>query len=292
MSAISFTKMHGLGNDFVLFDGRRPAFDYLPFVETIADRRFGVGCDQVIVLKESPDENCDARMQILNADGSEVEMCGNGIRCFALWLWNHIGLHHTTYNIETPAGIIRPTLLDNGLVQVDMGPATFVAAELPVSDKFFAADQSLLDATLEVEGEPITFCGVQVGNPHFVTFVEDVEAVDLPRMGRQIENHPAFPNRINVEFVTTTQQGARVRVWERGSGATLACGTGATAVGAVLVARDNRRGPFVIELPGGVLTIDKREERMWMTGPAVEVFSGTLDERRLQTAREARNHAH
>ena len=278
--------MHGLGNDFVVLDGRNAGFDVLPYAQVIADRRFGVGCDQLIIAREPSVATpaYDARMEIVNADGSVVEMCGNGIRCFARWLYDHVGLHRETYQIETLAGRIRPTLLAAGQLRVAMGPATTVAGQLPANPAYFAADSDLTRATLEVDGHSWQFCGVQVGNPHFITLVDDVEAVDLARIGPQIERHPAFPKRINVEFVQRTSQGARVRVWERGSGITMACGTGATAVGAALFRLGLHSGPARIDLPGGSLLIEEISGEMYMTGPDTEVFSGTLVEAELKIA--------
>ena len=278
--------MHGLGNDFVVLEGRNAAFDVIPYAQVIADRRFGIGCDQLIIAREpsAAQPAYDARMEIVNADGSIVEMCGNGIRCFARWLHDHVGLHRDTYQIETLAGRIRPTLQTDGQIRVAMGPATTAADQLPAAASHFAPGTDLTRAEIEAAGRSWQFCGVQVGNPHFVTIVDDVDAIDLASIGPHIENHPAFPRRINVEFVQLTAEGARVRVWERGSGITLACGTGATAVGAALFRLGHRRDRARIDLPGGSLLIEEIQGEMYMTGPATEVYSGTLTESDLKSA--------
>lgn len=302
---VHFVKMHGLGNDFVVADGRNAAFDPADYAQLIADRRFGVGCDQLILVRESRRDDCDVRMEIINADGSRVEMCGNGIRCLALWLVQHCGYRKATFRVDTDAGVIVPTLVSpegsplsanqvglvagsgSALVRVDMGPATFATSQLPADVSMFATDE-LVNSNLEVDGANFVFCGVQVGNPHFVTLVDDVNAVELEKIGPRIENHAAFPNRINVEFVQVLEDGtAKTRVWERGSGATLACGTGATAVGAALMRTGRANGTVTVALPGGNLAIEEQEGRMFMTGPANSVCCGTLVEEQLEVAQRA-----
>lgn len=276
MALLKFTKMHGLGNDFVVVDLRRAKAPGLKKKAAhICDRRFGVGCDQIIVIL--PSKKADYRMQIFNADGSEVEMCGNGIRCFAKYLWDRKDRKIRTkgyLDVETPAGIIRPKMVGKGLVEVDMGEPVLDGRAVPT-----AFDGQVVDKPFRAGGKPYRITAVSMGNPHCVIFANDLEKVDLEGAGPQIERHEAFPNRINVEFVEVKSKGRiAVRVWERGSGATLACGTGACAA-AVASSLNGRTGRKVrVDLPGGSLRIEwTKDNRVLMTGPAEEVFTGQIN---------------
>lgn len=262
---VPFIKMHGLGNDFVVLDGREAA---LPPVEArlamaLADRHTGIGCDQLILLE--PSTTADLRMRIFNADGSEVAACGNATRAVGLLLG-------VPGRIETMAGILRTGPAGAGIA-VDMGEPRFGWDEIPLA---YAMDTLHLPVGWEELESPVA---VNVGNPHAIFFVPDSDSVDLARLGPQIEHDPLFPERVNVNVATIVDRGTiRLRVWERGAGLTLACGTGAcaTAVGAMrrgLVERTVR-----VILPGGPLTIAwGADNRIVMTGPATEAFRGTFD---------------
>ena len=289
MTTLSFSKYHGLGNDFILVDNRasdEPRVTPEQAVD-LCDRNFGIGADGVIfVLPKTGDT--DYTMRIYNSDGSEPEMCGNGIRCLAKFIadleekdGNTRSLPHT-YSIHTLAGTIRPELKPDGQVTVDMGEPGLLAEEIPTT---LADDgDKAIDKTLTVDGKDWQVSCVSMGNPHCITFVEDVEAVPLAEIGPKFENHETFPARINTEFVEVVRPNyLKMKVWERGAGATLACGTGACAlvVAAVLNGKCDggaspRKNPKVtVELPGGNLEIEWAESnRVYMTGPATLVFSG------------------
>ncbi len=275
MAKVDFTKMHGIGNDFVMLDCRRKRITNLAKkAELICDRHFGVGCDQIIVIL--PSKKADYRMQIFNADGSEVEMCGNGIRCFAKYLWDRkekIIRKTKRLSVETMGGIIRPKIAGKDMVEVDMGPPYLDGADIPTT---FTGE--VIDRRISVGKNKYNITAVSMGNPHCVIFTDDVDTIDLEREGRALETHKAFPNRTNVEFVQVINKSRiKVRVWERGSGATLACGTGACAA-AVAAHLNERTGRKVtVELPGGALAIDwTKSGPVLMTGPAEEVFSGIM----------------
>ncbi|MBL7684587.1 MAG: diaminopimelate epimerase [Deltaproteobacteria bacterium] len=268
-----FTKMHGLGNDFIVindFDNQIP--DLSKQARILCDRRFGIGCDQLLIVK--PSEVADAKMLIFNADGSEVEMCGNGIRCFAQYVRKHGIVSQDEMVIETLAGLIKPVLKGN-LVEVDMGEPVLSGPEIPVN-----LAGMVISKPLQIEGQTYDITCVSMGNPHCVIFVEDVSAVPLEKIGPRIEHHELFPKRTNVEFVhVLNKRHIQVRVWERGSGITLACGTGAcgTAVAAVLNGLTERQ--ITVQLPGGNLEIhwSEKDNHVYMTGPGVEVFTGEID---------------
>ncbi|MGK7346100.1 MAG: diaminopimelate epimerase [Candidatus Nitrospinota bacterium M3_3B_026] len=276
MAKLEFTKMHGLGNDFVVVDLRKKKFPRLAEkARLICDRRFGIGCDQVIVIMKS--RRADYRMRIYNPDGSEAEMCGNGIRCFAKYLWDRrdpVIRRKKSLDVETPAGIIRPRVAEGGMVEVDMGEPVLDGEAIPSLFK-----GRVVDEPLAAVSKRYRITAVSMGNPHAVIFTDDVEGVNLERVGPAIENSQKFPNRTNVEFVEVkNRRRVKARVWERGAGATLACGTGACAV-AVASALNGRTGRKVaVELPGGTLVIEwTRSNRVLMTGPAAEVFRGVMD---------------
>lgn len=274
---LSFTKMHGTGNDFVFVDARRLSKAELGKIRKsardICDRRFGVGCDQLLLLLPARDGG-DFRMGIFNADGSEVEMCGNGIRCLAKYVADHRLSKKTRLAIETPAGLIRPRL-KKALVQVDMGEPILEAEKIPTTGK-----GRLVNYKLEAAGRAWEITAVSMGNPHCVVFVDDVDALDLQRIGPSFENHPFFPRRVNTEFVEVlSPTEVRQRTFERGAGETLACGTGACAVcvAGVLTGRTERK--IRDRLRGGTLELEWNEKsnHVLMTGPAESVFSGTME---------------
>ena len=259
-----FHKMHGLGNDFVVIDARAApiALDG-PRARAIADRREGIGCDQVILIE--PSGRADARMRIWNADGGEVEACGNASRCVALLLGG-------VSTIETRGGTLRLAANDAN-ASVDMGVPRFAWDAIPLA---YAMDTARLPIAWEELADPIA---VNIGNPHIVFFVDDVDAVDLARLGPMIEQDPLFPQRVNVNVASVVHPGLiRLRVWERGAGLTRACGTGACATAVAAVRAGRARGPVTVALPGGALEIDWAPGgTILMSGPATHVFTGEAD---------------
>ncbi|MEH2115020.1 diaminopimelate epimerase [Nostoc sp.] len=284
--AIEFTKYHGLGNDFILIDNRSSSLPVLTPEQAIelCDRHFGIGADGVIFAL--PGENgTDYTMRIFNSDGSEPEMCGNGIRCLAGFLADlekletgqEISQTSITYRIHTLAGVMIPQILPDGQVKVDMGLPRLLAGEIPTT--LAPAEEKVISLPLEVAGQTWDVTCVSMGNPHCITFVEDVAAIELETIGPKFEHHPVFPQRINTEFIQVVRRDyLKMRVWERGAGITLACGTGACAslVAGVLTGKCDRTA--TIELPGGPLQIEWSEvdQRVYMTGPAERVFTGKL----------------
>ena len=275
--AIEFTKYHGLGNDFILIDNRTASEPRLTPDDAVkwCDRHFGIGADGVIFALPGQD-GTDYTMRIFNNDGSEPEMCGNGIRCLAKFIAE---LEATTaprsYKIHTLGGLITPKLEANGLITVDMGKPRLLAAEIPTT--LAAADQKVVNQSLEVAGKTWQVTCVNMGNPHCITFVDDVAAIPLETLGPQFETHAVFPKKINTEFIQVVRSDClKMRVWERGAGITLACGTGACAslVAGVLNGKCDRRA--TVELPGGLLQIEwsEADDRLYMTGPAEKAFVG------------------
>ncbi len=277
--AIEFTKYHGLGNDFILIDNRSSSTPVITPEEAIklCDRHFGIGADGVIFALPG-ENNTDYTMRIFNCDGSEPEMCGNGIRCFAGFVADLEGesRNKDKYQIHTLAGVITPQLMPDGQVKVDMGFPRLLAGEIPTT--LAKADEKVINHTLEVAGKSWDVTCVSTGNPHCITFVEDVAAIPLEEIGPDFEHHSAFPQRINTEFVEVVRRDyVKMRVWERGAGITLACGTGAcaTLVAGVLTGKCDRTA--TVELPGGPLLIEwADDQRLYMTGPAEKVFAGIL----------------
>lgn len=265
--------MHGLGNDMIVLDSRESGWTpSAAQAVKLCDRRFGVGADQILALLTS--SQADFRMAIYNADGSEVEMCGNGIRCLARFIRDRGILLKDRLEIETLAGIIRPEIRGD-LVRVDMGEPIFDPMRIPIS-----VHVRPRDLALEAAGRVFKISAVSMGNPHCVIKVDDVEEVDLEEIGPKIERHPWFPKRTNVEFVQVIDRGrVRVRVWERGSGVTLACGTGACASAVAMIDLGHCDRRVLVTLPGGDLEIewDEKTSRVFMTGPAVEVFTGAIE---------------
>ncbi len=259
----SFRKMHGLGNDFVIFDAReRPVEMTEARARAIADRKTGVGCDQLILIE--PSEVADVRMRIFNADGSQVESCGNATRCVALLLGREA-------RIETAGGILNGSA-GSGEAVIDMGEPRFGWEEIPLA---YAMDTKTMPVGWDELQAP---AAVNVGIPHVVFFVEDADAADLGRLGPQIEHDPLFPERVNVNVASVHGGAIKLRVWERGTGLTRACGTGACATAVTAIRRRLVSSPVEVRLPGGSLNI------LWspggpirMSGPAVAVFEGEID---------------
>ena len=271
---MQFTKMHGIGNDFIIIDGFRQHIpDPLALAKRLCDRRFGIGADGLILAL--PSQRADARMRIVNADGTEPEMCGNGIRCLGKFLYDGGICRKQSMTIETLRGVLAVDVLDEGgeakRLTVDMGAPIFEPAQIPVD----APDNQI---TLDVEGHRLRFFCVSMGNPHAVTFDLYPEDGLFHRLGAILEKHPIFPRRANIEFCRVNEAGgADVRVWERGDGPTLACGTGACAV----LAAGNRLGLLpraaAIRLPGGSLDIRWADDgHLFMTGPAETSFVGEI----------------
>jgi diaminopimelate epimerase len=261
----SFTKMHGLGNDFVIIDARaEPVAMPAARARAIADRREGIGCDQLILIEQSA--IADARMRIFNADGGEVEACGNASRAVALLLGG-------TQRIETSGGLITLSADSANSATVDMGRPSTAWDAIPLA---YAMDSAHLPVGWAELTDP---AAINVGNPHVVFFVPDADAVALDILGPQIEHDPLFPQRVNVNVATVTGPSSlALRVWERGAGLTRACGTGACATAAVALARRLVTGPVAVDLPGGRLTITQRDDgHVLMAGPATTVFTGEAD---------------
>ena len=275
-----FSKYQGLGNDFILIDNRHsPETLVTPEqASQICDRHFGIGADGVIFALPGQD-GTDYTMRIYNSDGSEPEMCGNGIRCLAKFIANLEGIDkvNKTYRIHTLAGVISPQLQGNGLVKVDMGKPGLTAGEIPTT--LVAADEKVINKTITVADKSWAVTCVSMGNPHCITFVEDSDAIPLEKIGPLFEYYSEFPQRINTEFIQVVKLDyIKMRVWERGAGITLACGTGACAsvVAGVLNHKCDR--VCTVELPGGSLQIEwsSVNDRVYMTGPAELVFTGTF----------------
>lgn len=274
---LPFSKMHGAGNDFVVLDGIREALPPLePLARRLLDRRFGIGGDQLLVAR--PSSTADFRMEIHNPDGSRAEMCANGIRAFYVWLRSHGHTTREEIGVETLAGVVRPRSAGPGLVTVEMGRPVLAPEKIPTR-LGAGGDGPVLDAPLEVDGETFRVASVSMGNPHCILLVDDVERAPVERLGPRIEHHPAFPNRVNVEFVQVLgRDRVRQRTWERGAGETLACGSGACAVAVTSILRGLTDRSLAVELRGGTLQIawPAADAPVVMTGPAVEVFRGAI----------------
>ncbi|HYE00844.1 MAG TPA: diaminopimelate epimerase [Alphaproteobacteria bacterium] len=268
--SLPFVKMHGLGNDFVVLDGRHfPLSLTEETVRAVADRRTGVGCDQLIVMERRRDRRADVFMRIRNPDGSEAGACGNATRCVAALLMRESGRDSVV--IETVAGLL-PSEAAGDLVTVDMGPARLDWAEIPLAEPMDTL-------TLPVEAGPYGGpCAVSMGNPHVVFFVPDTAAVDLAALGPLVERHPLFPERTNVEFVTVeSPHRLRMRVWERSAGITRACGSGACAVLVAAARRGLAARRAEVALDGGSLWLEWRDDgHVLMTGPVATSFNGVL----------------
>ncbi|MBC7342740.1 MAG: diaminopimelate epimerase [Clostridia bacterium] len=281
---MKFVKMQGLGNDFILVDTFQTSLpveqsgQFQNLVQQLCDRHFGIGADGLALVL--PSEKAEVRMRFFNSDGSEAQMCGNMIRCFAKYVYNSGLVAGPSMQVETGAGIVKPEIIadhgDTALVRVDMGRPRRKREEIPM----VGPPGEVLDEELSLEGQKLRITAISMGNPHCVLFVPDVNGVAVETIGSLLENHQLFPEKTNVEFAEVLSPGeVNLRVWERGVGETLACGTGAcaTVVAGVLLGRLSRR--VTVHLPGGDLDIEwcQRDEHVYMTGPAVEVFRGEIE---------------
>ena len=270
-----FTKMHGIGNDFVVLDGINQVVNLSSAqVQRIADRHFGVGCDQLLVVEAYAGEEADFRYRIFNADGSEVEQCGNGARCFARFVYDQGLTQKTTIPVMTASGLIVLNIQPNGQVMVNMGVPEFSPERIP-----FISERQQTLYNREIAGEWVSFSAVSMGNPHAVLQVTDVDTAPVGVLGPALEHHPSFPRRVNVGFMQVLgRDRIRLLVFERGSGETLACGTGACAAVVAGCIQGLLDTQVTVALPGGDLQIrwDGEGQPVWMTGPAETVFRGTL----------------
>lgn len=273
---LKFTKMHGAGNDFVVIDGVRQRISLsTEQMRLLADRHFGVGCDQILLVEKAHDSSADFRYRIFNADGGEVEQCGNGARCFVRFVHEQKLTTKPEIVVETHNGLIRPRLEDDGRVVVNMGAPVFAPDRLPFTDGTGEASEPL-----EVAGEILDISAVSMGNPHAVQIVDDVETATVAELGPLIEHHPRFPKRVNVGFMQVMdRQHVRLRVFERGSGETLSCGTGACAAVVAGIRRGLLDSPVTVATHGGTLRVswDGGNTPVLMTGPAISVFSGEIN---------------
>jgi diaminopimelate epimerase len=271
--------MHGCGNDFVVLDGIREELPPLePLTQRLADRNFGIGFDQLLVVR--PSRAADFRMEIYNADGSQVEMCANGIRCFFQYLREAGHSEAESLRVETLSGVVVPRWAGPGRVTVDMGAPVLAPAKIPTRLNAASDAGPVLDAPLRVADQELQVSSISMGNPHCVVYVESVDDAPVHELGPQIETHDAFPNRVNVEFVEIVSRShARQRTWERGTGETLACGSGACATAVASILRGVTEPRLRIELRGGDLDIEwpGGSESVLMTGPAATVFTGTIE---------------
>lgn len=273
---MQFTKWHGIGNDFVIINGFQITLeDYSKAAVEICHRRFGVGADGLVTIL--PSDKADFAMRIFNSDGSEAEMCGNVTRCVARYVYENGLTNKTKITLETLAGIVKPELIIASgqveAVKVDMGEPRLTRSRIPIKGD---PDTDAVNIPLEVDGQTFMITGVSVGNPHCVIFVDNVADIDLSAIGPKIETHPLFPNKTNVEFVQVLDRGKlRMRVWERGAGVTMACGTGASSALVAAVLNDKADRQATIVLDGGELLVQwGQDNHVYMTGPAIEVFRG------------------
>ena len=273
---IAFTKMQGLGNDFVVIDAVTQNISLTPEqIRRLADRHFGIGCDQVLVVERPQSGAADFRYRIFNADGGEVEQCGNGARCFVHFVRERGLTDKREITVETAGGIIRPRIEGDGRVTVDMGVPRFAPHDIP-----FHADSESLRYELLAGDSTVTIGAVSMGNPHAVVQVADVRGAPVTTLGPLIERHPRFPKRVNAGFMeVAAPDRIRLRVYERGAGETLACGTGACAAVAVGRRWGLLEETVTVELRGGDLTIRWQgdDNPVWMTGPALRVFEGRIE---------------
>ena len=273
---IRFSKMHGLGNDFVVIDGVRQSIVLSPAqIRLLADRHFGIGCDQLLLVEKAGRPDVDFRYRIFNADGGEVEQCGNGARCFVRFVHEQGLTDKREIRVETMGGVIAPRLETDGSVTVDMGVPVFSPERIP-----FISPAADLVQPLRIGDEEIEITAVSMGNPHAVQVVADVEVAPVALQGPLIEAHPRFPKRVNAGFMQVVgRHEIRLRVFERGAGETLACGTGACAAVVAGIARGLLDTPVRVATRGGELTIDWQGAGtpVLMTGPAVTVFTGEIE---------------
>lgn len=280
---LKFTKMHGQGNDFVVIDGVRQAVSLTPErVRFLAERHFGIGCDQVLLVERAREAGNDFRYRIWNADGGEVEQCGNGARCFARFVRDQGLATKDEIRVETARGVIRPRLEPSGRITVDMGPPRFAPAEIPFD---YPAEQPTY--VLDIGAEPVELSVLSMGNPHAVQVVDDIETAPVTAQGPLIEHHRAFPGRVNAGYLeVVARDHIRLRVWERGAGETLACGTGACAAVVAGIRRGlldpevrvtTRGGDLAINWQGGIAGMTLPPPPVMMSGEAVRVYDGEIE---------------
>ena len=280
---LRFTKMQGAGNDFVVLDGITQRVDLTAEqFRRLADRRFGIGADQILLVERARQPGVDFRYRIVNADGGEVEQCGNGARCFVRFVHDRGLTHKRTIRVETLGGLIEPRLEDDGRVTVDMGVPVFEPARVPFDAEGLVARAEERDRLwpLGIGGRTIEFSVLSMGNPHAVQVVDDVDRAPVATDGALIERHPRFPRRVNAGFMQVLgRQAIRLRVWERGAGETLACGTGACAAAVAGILRGLLDSPLTVHARGGELRIAwaGAGQPVLMTGPAEAVFDGEIE---------------
>jgi diaminopimelate epimerase len=273
---LKFTKMHGAGNDFVVLDGVRQHIELSPEqFRLLADRHFGVGCDQILLVEKAQNPEADFRYRIYNADGGEVEQCGNGARCFVRFVHNQHLTQKREIVVETQSGLIRPRLEDDGRVRVNMGAPIFDAKLIP-----FEGGTGAPCEALEVSDVILQISALSMGNPHAVQLVENVERAQVAKLGPLIEHHPRFPKRVNAGFMQIMDRGhIRLRVYERGTGETLSCGTGACAAVVAGIRRGLLDNTVQVATHGGTLLIEwaGMGQPVLMTGPAITVYTGEIN---------------
>ena len=278
---LKFTKMQGAGNDFVVLDGVRQDIHLTPEqYRALADRHFGIGCDQILLVQPATRPDCDFRYRIFNADGGEVQQCGNGARCFVRFVHEQGLTPKREIRVETAAGIIGPRLEDDGQVTVDMGPPRLVPAEIPFIPATADVPSAHPTYVIDVDGEPVEISVVSMGNPHAVRVVCNVDTAPVQALGAKIEHHPSFPERVNVGFMQVLhRREIRLRVFERGAGETLACGTGACAAVVAGINRGLLDATVQVHTRGGDLSIHWAGpgSAVFLTGPAVTVFQGEIE---------------
>ena len=273
---IRFTKMQGIGNDFIVIDGYSQSIQLSAAqIRQLADRHFGVGCDQLLLVEKPVNQAADFRYRIFNADGGEVEQCGNGARCFVRFVYEKKLTEKTLICVETANGLIYPKLEDNGLVTVNMGIPQFEPAKIP-----FITEAASLTYELNINHEKVEMSVVSMGNPHAVQIVADIDIAPVKTQGALIENHQSFPQRVNAGFMQIlSAHEIRLRVFERGTGETLACGTGACAAAVAGIRLNKILSPVTVLMQGGTLSIswEGNSSPVMMTGPAESVFDGEIN---------------
>ncbi len=270
---LRFTKMHGTSNDFIVLDGVRQDIKLAPEqLRFLANRRIGVGCDQILLVEPAKNPKADFCYRIFNADGGEVEQCGNGARCFVRFAHEQGLTTKREIVVETKGGLITPRLEDNGRVTVNMGAPIFTAAQIP-----FISDSDDIIQSLQVGDDTVQISAVSMGNPHAVQVIENINDAPVVTQGALIENHPRFPNRVNAGFMQIVDRShIKLRVYERGAGETLSCGTGACAAVVTGIQRGLLDNKVHVETRGGGLDIVWQGEGVMMTGPAITVFEGEI----------------
>jgi diaminopimelate epimerase len=281
---VNFFKMHGLGNDFIMINDLKEQIENYPnLAKKLCDRHFGIGADGMILIQNSQKDEADFKMRIFNSDGSEAEMCGNGIRCYAHYLHINDLTDKKALKIETLAGLIKPEIIEYGpyqsIVRVNMGKPDYTLEKLHINKKMIDANiNKLFSYPLKIDDKEYIINGASTGNPHAIIYVNNFDQVNVKQIGPKIEEHPLFKKGTNVEFAEIIDKDQiNVKVWERGAGATLACGTGACATAAVSIAQNRVERNVQINLPGGPLQISQnKEDEMMMTGPSTFVFKGEI----------------